>query len=725
MVTFNLTRYNFGMAESSNPRHKVVSRRYFDHIKWGGPCPPLNVNLAELVSDKSLQIDQERMASLLAQIMDDMHGTEEIVRNRRKVILVDEYIGNASKIDTKSFFAGSKGDGFLMETSDVDVMGILLDVAVTNPEQRRSIERNSQHKTVLLMRKADCRPGYVALEILQLGEVDYFRCFRNAAVPIGDSMFLSSDIYRQGMIDVTTGIHNFVSNGPCLSLMSTTYGDRDLALAFPCLCWPREANEWIHRARFHGWPSQTMIDMIVQGGCHLVPVGDKCSTDTLLQWRISFACAERLLVHSLTHPQFRVYGLLKYFLSEIKDLLEHITGDSDILCSYFIKTVMFFAVEHSPTVLWHYKNTFLCLRFCLSILIAWVKSGYCPSYFIPNNNLFLRKIHGENRQKLLHFLIDCYDLKWPRMFLSKESIRMSDLEVLLEEYQNLGSKQYHDSQRDLDLFHTCPIASFRPAMLEKNLDASLRLLAVSEADVDEFIAYRVMVTVLCSIAIRSLTENSTTGRNKHKYRALRKSKHLLTPQASMCTSPGLMMLATFHYLTGNYKKTLEMCADLMSTLRAFLLSNDIPKRSRERYQRMNFGQNNTLYHKFNLGIYTCVIFTDRDVCLSVPQLILEIKKHPYPLHIPPLAYATFLSFLCYHDLSDIRRRDTELINLRALSYDSEQGGHEYWIVHTLLGICYQTVGDNRRAIRSFTDSLRVMPEDNPAKVRIESLQSSQ
>ncbi|OWF36664.1 uncharacterized protein LOC110441344 [Mizuhopecten yessoensis] len=668
-------------------------------------------------------MDQESMSSLLAQIMDDMHGTEEIVRNRRKVILVDEFILNAKKNDGKISVGGSVGGGFLMDTSDLDQMCTLLGVIVINPEQIYSFDRNNEHKIVLLMRKGDCRPGYVTLEILQLAEINPFG-FRNAVVRIGDSMFVSSDIYRQGMVDMYTGEYDLVSNGPCVSLLSTIHPDHDIAFAFPCLCWPRGADEWVHRTRLHGWPTQTMIDRIVQGGCHVVPVGDKSSTDTLLQWRISFACAERLLVHSLTHPQFRLYGLLKYFLTQIKELLDHIIGDSDILCSYFIKTVIFFAVENSPSVLWHERNTFLCLRFCLSILTAWVKSGYCPNYFIQDNNLFLRKVHGENRQKILHFLRDCYDLKWPRVFLSVESVVTFDLKKLLQENQNKGTNQNSECEKDLDLFRICLNAFDHSDITRESLDVSLRLLVVAESDVDEFIAYRAMTTALYNTGNSLFPEYNTTGSNKQNYRALRKSKHMLIPQASMCTSPGLMMLATFHYLTGNYRKALAMCADLMSTLKVHL-DVEIPENSRERYTRLYCGQVNTLYHKLKSGAYTCVTFNKRNICLSLPQLHLEIRKHTFPLYIPPLPYAAFLSFLCYHDLGDSRRRDKELTNLRVVNYDPEQGGHEYWIVHTLLGICYQTAGDNRRAIRSFTDSLHVMPEKNPALERIENLRNSQ
>lgn len=109
------------------------------------------------------------------------------------------------------------------------------------------------------------------------------------------------------------------------------------------------------RPGLNEWPDKTLRDEIVGGGCHLVPVGDKTSSDTFLQWRISFATAERRLVYCLSRVQFLVYGLLKYFLKQISDTLKQILGDTDILSSYIMKTVVFHAVEKTPWSFWQEK----------------------------------------------------------------------------------------------------------------------------------------------------------------------------------------------------------------------------------------------------------------------------------------------------------------------------------------------------------------------------------
>ncbi|OWF52649.1 uncharacterized protein LOC110447480 [Mizuhopecten yessoensis] len=706
---------------------RQINKSTFEHIKYGEPCPLPRV-ITQMLRESWFYIVQDNISQRLVQYLDDCHGNEEIVKNRRKVKTIREYIEKNSNSGLLNMISGgSIGDGFRIVTSDLDVMHSLETVVVTYPDHMNLIPCNSENKTILLMREAGCRPGYVNLEIFQIGDEEGSNSrFQKAVIPVGDLYVLSSDIYRQetvATISRATGA-DFVSNGPCTTLF--LHGNAislDLAFSFPCVCWPRVANEWKYRSRLHGWPSQTMIHRIVQGGCHLVPVGDKCSTDTLLQWRISFACAEQLLVHSLTHPQFRVYGLLKYFLYQIKDLLDHIIGDSDILCSYFLKTVIFYAVENSPHLLWDDQNTFICFRFCLSILIVWVKSSYCPNYFIRRNNMFLRKVHGENREKLLHFLIDLYYLNW--MCLSIESVNTPNIGVMLQQHQSLKSIQHLECLRDLDLFRECLFRLTPVGNEKKKLYLSMKHLLEAKTDVDEFIAYCVMTTTLYEIACTLFNVYTNIKSNKQKYLALKKCKQLLARQASVCTSPGLMFLATFYYLTGDYKNTIRMCAEMTSTFKLYIgQSITETEESREQYQRFYCGQGYPLHKRFKEGVYSCLCFAQVSPSLCLPHLLPEVFKH-IVVTIPPLAYARFLSFLCYHDLGDIRRRDTELTNLRAVNYDPVQGGHEYWIVHTLLGICYQTVGDNRRAIRSFTDSLRSIPDDNAAKERIEALRKSE
>ncbi|XP_033754747.1 uncharacterized protein LOC117337750, partial [Pecten maximus] len=493
------------------------------------------------------------------------------------------------------------------------------------------------------------------------------------------------------------------------------------------LDWPKEANEWVSRPRPHGWPDKALRDKIVHDGCHLVPVGDKTSDDTFLQWRISFITAERKLMYSLTHVQFLVYGLLKYFLKQISSKLKQLVGDTDILSSYIMKTVLFHAIESTPDSFWQEKHTFLCFMLCLNILITWVKAGYCPNYFIKRNNMFLGKVYGENREKLLRFLIDLHDKKWgclsvgtfiqPSIGERIDRVRNGDWEYVLPPPSET------ERERDLKLFMELSTINYDTDAIT----VPLELLSKSKSDVDEFVSYVIAAHGLSKTAMETYGEHTFVSGNKEKYKCLRKSKKLMTPLATVCSSPGELTLATYYYNTGNYTKALNICVlTLMSPFKIYF-GGHITVEDADRYRHQICGHGHTLLHKAQQIFASDIKITEFSAQFCLPHLHHEFKKlRGDVLLIPPVPYALFLYFLCYHELGDTSTRDKALNLLRTVKYDEYQGGNSNWIVHNMLGVCYEVVGDARKALEEYRDSLKVERFDqyiNPAKERIERLNS--
>ncbi|OWF36880.1 hypothetical protein KP79_PYT02711 [Mizuhopecten yessoensis] len=200
-------------------------------------------------------------------------GTQEEVDIRRRSEVLNERIQNDCYLNYHLFYGGSHGEGLSLIGSDTDVMTIATTVTVMYPGQ--FIPPSMANNTILYMRDADCRTGYVHLQLGQIGQ----KCpieLRDSLVRIKDSFFVSSDIFRESFVRKFTDNLSYSawkSNGP-----SSLMGEQvDVVQSFPCNCWPKEANGWITRTRLYGWPRQTLIDNIVHSGCHLVPVGDKCS----------------------------------------------------------------------------------------------------------------------------------------------------------------------------------------------------------------------------------------------------------------------------------------------------------------------------------------------------------------------------------------------------------------------------------------------------------------
>ncbi|XP_069109778.1 uncharacterized protein [Argopecten irradians] len=528
-------------------------------------------------------------------------------------------------------------------------------------------------------------------------------------------------------------------HGPAAAFQ--TYGVKIYTVgSFKCINWPKEANEWVIRPRLHGWPDKTLRDKIVHDGCHLVPVGDKTSPDTFLQWRISFATAERTLVYSLSRVQFLVYGLLKYFLKQISDTLKQILGDTDILSSYIIKTIVFHAVEKTPCSLWQEKHTFICFMLCLNILITWVKAGHCPNYFIPTNNMFLGKVHGENKQKLLHFLLSLHDMKWG--CLSVGTFIQPTIGDVVDNIW-IGTNgplcpclcfpSIPECERDLELFRSATQYSSTSA----SLPVSLTLLCKSKTDNDEFVTYVTTIHSLSCVAMDKFREHTTYRGNKEKYKYLRKCKRYLSPSASVCTSPGLLTLATYYYQTGNYTKTLDICRHMTTSFKIF---SPLTYKEMKTYHTVICGRGYTLFQKFKQTYTSPIILSDDFFYPSEIYQIIRFQRTNSVL-FPSLSYSVFLSFLCFHKLGDTRRRDEAVCDLQVVKYYESKKALDIsvsrddessvflgnWIVHNMLGFSYELIGDTQRALREYNQSIAkddIEKYANNAKERIHRLQSS-
>lgn len=106
----------------------------------------------------------------------------------------------------------------------------------------------------------------------------------------------------------------------------------------------------------------------------------------------------------LNYAQILCYALLKIFL---KEGLEHEDFCKDLLCSYFLKTCLFWLIEETDNdaEVWNVDNLWNCFSLCLNKLKTWIASGNCPNYFILENNMFSGRILDEAEKDILLQLI--------------------------------------------------------------------------------------------------------------------------------------------------------------------------------------------------------------------------------------------------------------------------------------------------------------------------------
>lgn len=220
--------------------------------------------------------------------------------------------------------------------------------------------------------------------------------------------FVSSHRFKESVLDRRKNEslnNNYFIHGPCISYRGFRR-DIDIAYSFECNFWPLQANEWIRRPRL--WPSQKLVNEIEQNGCHVVPLGPLKDVKDDMLWRLSFNNAEQRLVFAFNHTQFLCYGLLK---AVIKECIQKLKGyPENTLCSYFIKTLMFWMIQDTAIDLWQPNNILICYVMCLVRLLVWVNNEECPNFFIPSRNMFKIKVTEQTKKHQLNTVAEVFKL---------------------------------------------------------------------------------------------------------------------------------------------------------------------------------------------------------------------------------------------------------------------------------------------------------------------------
>ncbi|VDI09412.1 Hypothetical predicted protein [Mytilus galloprovincialis] len=340
-------------------------------------------------------------------------GSENHVKNLRLMNTVRDNMKSKSFITFIT--SGSFGEGLEMRGSDLDIMCVN-----KNMEVYENVQTSLNSKDLYLsMDTVDVKAGFAQLQVKQNYSQSLFEYFEEH----NGKNYFSSTLHKQAVLLNS----NNVIHGPCISDKDGTY---DCVLCLHCTSWISQASQWITRSN-NSWPSYKVKQSVIKHGVLFVPVGVKGSPKENIEWRISFSVGEKFLINTFTHTQLLCYALLKILL---KDVISTYTECEDLLCSYFLKTIMFWISEELPQSIWKPETLIHCFMRCLRRLIYSVDYSICLHYFIPENNLFENKIEGRARRILLDKLYKLHSYGWRCILFSDQlsnfqiSMRMSHIE---------------------------------------------------------------------------------------------------------------------------------------------------------------------------------------------------------------------------------------------------------------------------------------------------------
>ncbi|XP_063414859.1 uncharacterized protein LOC134696836 [Mytilus trossulus] len=297
--------------------------------------------------------------------------------------------------------SGSFGEGLELRGSDLDVMHVNKKMEVYENVQT-SLNSNVLY---LSMETDDVKAGFAQLQVKQNYSPSLVESFEEH----NGKHYISNTLYKEALERDS----NNVIHGPCISDKEGTY---DYALCLHCTSWISQASQWITRSN-NSWPSYKAKQSIIKHGVLFVPVGVKGSPKENIEWRISFSVGEKFIINTFTHTQLLCYALLKILL---KDVISTYTECEDLLCSYFLKTIMFWISEELPQSIWKPETLIPCFMRCLRRLIYSVDYSICLHYFIPENNMFENKIEGRARRILLDKLYKLHSYGWRCLLFSDQ-----------------------------------------------------------------------------------------------------------------------------------------------------------------------------------------------------------------------------------------------------------------------------------------------------------------
>ncbi|CAC5388616.1 unnamed protein product [Mytilus coruscus] len=563
--------------------------------------------------------------------------------------------------------SGSLAEGLDLPGSDLDIMYVLTNVDVI--DNIRNIKPPKQRCTCTLVMVTDHNhPGFTRLRLVETLN-EGIRFFGDVFERTTDGFYLSVNGFINEIKKMNS--HNQLStHGPCLTFKDQ---NTDVAFCYRSKCFPLNAIPWVWRYR-RQWPPDFVIDQIKQYGCLIVPVGPKYISDFDSLWRLSFSVAEKQLVHSFNFTQLLCYGLLKLTLKRIVNTNNDI---KDLLCSYFLKTALFWVSEEVDIDTFQIPKLFTCFFLCLNRLISWVNNCYCPNYFIPQHNMFLGKITPDNNKTLSHVL---------------SSIQVGGIDrfmrILFSPYNAMYLLLRTKSETSfikLDFLFYRIHSQFETKDISQCYKVLTLIESLRKSESSAFIidVCKIYYALLCQYAVQVIPPPITINKMHNIHKSYH--RHLQDGIKADAVS-GWLYYASFYYVIGQYNVTLKLTDYVISRClpdMVHLVFDD----SEERFNsyRQNVHSTMTLFERINIAAVGSVDYLKHS-SLIPGELRLEVKHSD--ICIPSIVMSHCLRFLCYHHHDNICNRQQALRDLYlAVEKELDKGYKRISDSLTILGVC--------------------------------------
>lgn len=414
----------------------------------------------------------------------------------------------------------------------------------------------------------------------------------------------------------------------------------------------------------------------------------------------------------MNHTQFLTYGLLKIFLKEIMN--KGIRDEDKLLCSYHMKTVVFWAIQQNALENWSPQNLLEGFWVCFKLLLKWVHEGACPNFFIPANNMFLSKIFGETQQTFFGKLYGLYE-KGIGILLNSESVQTYMINVLcnprlvvclnVQIREAAFDTEIFTDIAGIDVLHLTSIGQGIKVLLHPILPN----LFFACSQFQEVALQKLAATIFQACAFLLFNTCSIKNDNKLMYTVDKISLHLLKLATQGGIINGMVYIAMYYYKTCRYKEALSIIemtkAKLSQPYLMYKRHVDF-----ESYTEAVGGKSwstkmrRALLWDIQLSNEICYISELK----SEQRHETKYHMHSPLLYIPPVVMFHMLEYLCYRHVDSIKEKEA-LDDLEFLvHHDQGQFVPEQLrdISWEILGICQQIAGNLHAARYSYQQSLK-------------------
>ncbi|XP_078337424.1 uncharacterized protein LOC144626677 [Crassostrea virginica] len=635
-------------------------------------------------------------------------GTPQLVAIRRDVVDITESLDHkVARLDQLVLMkSGSQREGFRFLDSDADYMIWPNDHRVLWDFSQATLY-NTHRYALILCDSSESPPGFT---LLWLPLEEAHRLTLISCVRINGALCISSAKYRE--ITCKLFRPDSTVHGPCSSGRLEGILDYDDAHCFVSDFWPPSASSWTDRC--HSWPPPHAVHDIIRRGCHFVAIGHKLGKHLDNEWRISFSQAEQKLVYALNHTQFLTYGLLKCFVKEFNNGF----GEEDkLLCSYHMKTAVFWTIQQNTIAQWCPQNLLAGFWVCFKLLLKWVYEGYCPNFFIPENNMFLNKVYGVAQRNLFIQLYGLYE-KGIAFLLQSPSIGSYIMKVLCNPRLSVCTEEYtliSKAKLDGELF--IEINHFDTRFLNDLHSCMEYLHTVEQLIRSPLTQYQILMLQKFTATILQTSAfmlhdmyTDTSGGNKQMYIADKRSCYMLKLAAKFGFVSDLLYIAMYFHKTFRHREALSVIDMIKVKLAQPGLKYHThvdPERYTEAVGGKSWSYKMRHAVAYDIKLYYHICYINE----LAPEQQSSSLNHGKVLLIPPYILLHMLEFMCCRHV-DPMRAQAALDDLQVLVH------HDRWVfipVHLkdisweILGICQQMTGNHQAALYSYTQSLRQHP----------------